>query len=48
VPSCEAIESLLEEFWFFGSMALVATDEDFGHMDSPPTDFPKYLAWLID
>lgn len=48
VRSGEAIESLLEEFWVLGSMALVATDKDFGHMDSPPTDFHKYLAWIID
>lgn len=48
VRSCEAIESLLAEFWVLGGMALVATDEDFGHIDSPPTDFHKYLAWIID
>ena len=48
VPSSEAIESLLEEFWVLGGVALVATDDDFGHMDSPPTDFHKYLGWIID
>ncbi len=46
--SCETLESLLEEFWVLGGVALVATDESFGHMDSPPTDFHNYLAWMID
>lgn len=48
VPFCEALESLLEEFWVLGGVALVESNEDFGHMDSPPTDFYKYLAWMID
>ncbi len=48
VPPSEAIESLLEEFWVLGGVALAATDDDFGHMDSPPTDFHKYLGWIID
>jgi hypothetical protein len=46
--SCETLESLLEEFWVLGGVALAATDEDFGHIDSPPTDFHKHLAWIID
>lgn len=46
--SCETLESLLEEFWVLGGMALVESNEDFGHIDSPPTDFHKYLAWIID
>lgn len=48
VPSSEAIESLLEEFWVLGGVALAATNDDFGHMDSPPHDFHKHLAWIID
>jgi hypothetical protein len=48
VPSSEAIECLLEEFWVLGGVALAATNDNFGHMDSPPTDFHKHLAWIID